>query len=129
MSGTALADIAQIAASWEAACRAGDAPRIAAHLSHDARIWYNFAPAVEHDPDSYRAILEDSARRFRNVRYSDMRVHLHEGGFVEQATLTGETDKGPVEVPFLLVATVKDSKITRVEEYFDGTIIKSLDGA
>jgi len=50
-----------------------------------------------------------------------MRVHVHAGGFVEQATLVGETKGGRVEIPFLLVATVANGKISRIEEYFDTT--------
>ena len=121
-------DIAALAKSWEAACRACDPERIVSHLSDDAKVWYNFDKAVEHDREAYRAILVNSAAGFRNQEYKDMRVHLHEGGFVEQATLVGETDKGVIETPFLLVATVKSGKITRIDEYFDSTIMKALEG-
>ena len=123
MSGPALDRVRAVAESWEAACRSLDNERIVAHLSDDARVWYNFEPKVEHDPAGYRQILDTSAQTFFNQRYEDMRVHLHPGGFVEQATLTGDTDKGTVSTPFLVVATVEGDRISRIEEYFDTSIM------
>jgi ketosteroid isomerase-like protein len=120
-----LEAIGAVAKSWEAACRSRDTDRILSHLSDDGVVWYNFDP-VEHDKAAYRNILDTSKKSFRNQVYTDVRVHLHSGGFVEQATLAGETDKGVIETPFLLIATVQDDKITRIEEYFDTTIMKSL---
>lgn len=123
MTGAALNRVRAVAKSWEDACRSLDNSRIVAHLSDDAKVWYNYDPGREHDRESYRAILDESARSFRNQRYKDVRVHLHPGGFVEQATLEGDTDKGVVETPFLLVATVEGDKIVRIAEYFDTTIM------
>jgi len=119
----ALERVGAVAKSWEAACRSLDNDAIVSHLSDDAKVWYNFDPATEHDREAYRKILNDSAATFRNQRYEDMRVNLHPGGFVEQATLIGDTDKGEVATPFLLVATVEGDKITRVAEYFDTSIM------
>lgn len=121
--------VAAVARSWEQACRSCDPQRIVAHLTDDALVWYNFDKDREHDRDSYRSILETSAQSFRNQVYKDLRVHLHPDGFVEQATLVGETPKGVIETPFLLVATVVGDKISRIEEYFDSSIMKSLEGA
>lgn len=116
-----LEEVAAVARSWEAACRARDNAGIVAHLSENATVWYNFDRDKYHDPAGYRTILDQSMQQFWNQQYKDMRVHLHPGGFVEQATLVGETANGVVETPFLLVATVKGGKITRIEEYFDTT--------
>jgi len=127
MNTAALDRVAAVARNWEAACRSLDTARIVAQLSDDATVWYNFDRAKVHDRAGYRAILDASATGFRNQRYSDMRLHLHEGGFVEQATLAGETDRGPIETPFLLVATVSGDKISRIEEYFDSSIMKRLE--
>jgi hypothetical protein len=92
-------------------------------LSNDAKVWYNFE-RVEHDREQYRAILDASYKTFPNPQYKDFRVLLHPGGFVEQATLEGRTDKGPMSIPFCLVATVVGDQITRVDEYFDSTIMR-----
>lgn len=122
------ARIAALAKSWEQACRSGDTGRIVAHLSNDATVWYNFEQ-VDHDRDAYRAILDASKTSFRNPTYKDFRVSTHASGFVEQATLVGETDHGIVETPFLLITEVADNKITRIEEYFDTTVMKKQPGA
>src|SRR3546814_1110267 len=86
-----------VAKSWESACRSLDVDRILSHLSEDATVWYNFDPETVHDRNAYRAILDNSAKGFRNQQYKDMRVHYHPGGFVEQATLQGDTDNGVIE--------------------------------
>ena len=114
-----LDEVAAVAQSWEAACRSLDNARIVAHLADDATIWYNFDKDKQHSPAGYKAILDQSMKQFWNQKYQDLRVHLHPGGFVEQATLVGETADGVVATPFLLVASVANGKITRIEEYFD----------
>lgn len=123
MTEAAIDRVGAVAKSWEAACRSRDNRRIVDHLSDDAVVWYNFQPGTEHSKSAYLGILESSAKTFSNQRYDDMRVHLHPGGFVEQATLAGDTAKGVIEVPFLLIATVEGDKITRIAEYFDTTIM------
>jgi ketosteroid isomerase-like protein len=119
-----LTAVSAVARSWEAACRSLDIDRILSHLSDDAVIWYNYEN-IEHDRDAYRMILETSVKSFWNQRYRDMRVLLHPHGFVEQATLEGDTEKGVIVTPFLVVATVAGDRITRLEEYFDSTIMRS----
>ena len=125
MTQAALDRVGAVAKSWEAACRSLDNARIVDHLADDAVVWYNFQPGTEHTKAAYLGLLESSVTTFSNQRYEDMRVHLHPGGFVEQATLVGDTAKGPIETPFLLVATVEGEKITRIAEYFDTTIMHS----
>lgn len=123
MTQAALERVSAVAASWEAACRARDNARIVAHLTDDAVVWYNFQPDVEHPRSAYFDILESSAKTFSSQCYEDMRVHVHPGGFVEQATLSGDTAKGVIKMPFLLVATIDGDKITRIAEYFDTTVM------
>jgi ketosteroid isomerase-like protein len=123
MTEAALERVAGVAKSWEAACRSLDNERIVDHLADHAVVWYNFQPDTEHTKAAYLGLLESSAATFSNQRYNDMRVHLHPGGFVEQATLVGDTAKGVIETPFLLVATVEGDRITRIAEYFDTTVL------
>jgi len=110
-----------LAERWEAACRSRDTDRIAAHLAQEAVIWYNFQPGTEHAKADYLARLAASAATLANARYTDLRVHLHPGGFALQATLAGDTPTGALATPFLLVATVAGDKITRIDHYFDTT--------
>lgn len=126
MTQTALDRVAEVARSWEAACRSRDHERIVAHLAAEAVVWYNFQPGIEHSRSAYLGLLEASAKTFANPRYKEVRIHLHPGGFVEQATLEGDTANGVIETPFLLVATVEGDKITRIAEYFDTTIMQGV---
>lgn len=123
MTGGALDNVMAVARAWEDACRSGDNARIVDLLTDDAAVWYNFQPDVHHSKAGYRAILDASDKTFRNRSYTDMRLNFHPGGFVEQATLSGDTPQGQVEIPFLLVATVEGGRISRLAEYFDSTIL------
>jgi ketosteroid isomerase-like protein len=115
-----LSAVSAVARRWEVACVSADTESIVSLLSEDAAVWYNFE-RVEHGRKAYAAILDASRLTFRNARYRDFRVLLHPGGFVEQATLEGDTDAGVMTTPFCLVATVAGGRITRIEEYFDTT--------
>lgn len=123
MTEAALMRVGAVARSWEAACDARDADRVIAHLADDAVVWYNFQPRVEHGKAAYRDLLEAGEATFANRRTRDRRVHLHSGGFVEQATLEGDTPGGVIETPFLLIATVEGDAITRIAQYFDTTVM------
>jgi ketosteroid isomerase-like protein len=48
---------------------------------------------------------------------------VHADGFVEQATMEGETPEGPLAAPFCRIAALKDGKICRIDEYFDSTTL------
>ena len=123
MTGPALERVREVASSWEEACLSGDTDRIVAHLTDEAVVWYNFQPQVEHAPAAYRDLLESNKIAFANRRYKDRRVHLHPGGFVEQATLEGDPPGGVIETPFLLIATVDGDRITRIAQYFDTSVM------
>ena len=122
------ASIDEIATSWMAACKAFDNDRILEHVSADATIWFNFQ-LVDHDRAGYRKMLDDAAGYIANRHYEDLRVQRHANGFLEQATLVGEINGKTARTPFLLVATVADGKICRIEEYFDTTIVNEASKA
>lgn len=121
MTDAVLERVGAVARSWDAACNARDTERIVAHLADDAVVWYNFQPQTEYGKAAYRDLLEASKATLAGRRIRDRRVHLHPGGFVEQATLEGDAPGGPVETPFLLIATVEGNVITRIAQYFDTT--------
>lgn len=123
MSGAALERVGAVARAWQAARDSRDTASIVALLADDAVVWYNFQPAVEHGKPAYRDLLEAGEAAFANRRYRERRVHLHPGGFVEQATLEGDTPGGVIDTPFLLVASVEGDAITRIAAYFDTTVL------
>jgi len=66
------------------------------------------------------AMLEDGMSRNRKMRFRNRRVHVFEGGFVQQHTLyvTYANDfVGEMDVCF--VGFVRDGRISRAYEYFD----------
>jgi ketosteroid isomerase-like protein len=60
--------------------------------------------------------------RLPDLRQEDVRVAVHEGGFVLQAVTVGEG----VRVPFCLAVTVVDGRITRFEQYADSAAARPL---
>ncbi|MDT0509712.1 hypothetical protein [Novosphingobium sp. MMS21-SN21R] len=121
MTQVALDAVAAVARSWEEACRALDSDRIVSHLADHAVVWFNYDPATELGKAAYRTRIEEGRATFANQRYTEMRVHLHPGGFAQQATLESDTPAGVIATPFLLIATVEGGAITRLAEYSDTT--------
>jgi ketosteroid isomerase-like protein len=74
------------------------------------------------------AMLKDGMQRNKKTRFRDRRVHVFEGGFVQQHTIfvTQANDfVGRMDVCF--VAYTRDGMISRAYEYFDtGQIEKFL---
>jgi ketosteroid isomerase-like protein len=73
-------------------------------------------------------MLREGMSRHKKMRFRDRRIHVFEGGFVQQHTLhvTHANDfVGRMDVCF--VAYVRDGMISRAYEYFDtGQIAKFL---
>jgi len=87
------------------------APEAIVWHSHDCR----YQPRNEN-----LAMLADSMKRNPKMRFRNRRVHLFEGGFVQQHTLyvTYANDSvGQMDVCF--VGFVRDGRISRAYEYFD----------
>jgi len=62
-----------------------------------------------------------------DLRIVDVRLRVFDGGWVLQATTVGTTAAGePVRIPTCLVATVRDGRIQRFEEYADSRAVDSL---
>lgn len=76
------------------------------------------------------AMLKDGMARNKKMRFRDRRVHVFEGGFVQQHTLyvTYANDfVGEMDVCF--VGFVRDGRISRAYEYFDtGQLDRFLPG-
>jgi ketosteroid isomerase-like protein len=109
-----------------AAILAGDIDAVRAIYTPDARIWHNF-DRIEQTVDENLRVLRWLVRNVRDLRYEDIRRQRTEEGFVQQHVLRGRTaDGAELSVPGCLVCTVRDGRITRLEEYLDSAHFAAL---
>jgi ketosteroid isomerase-like protein len=72
-------------------------------------------------------VVEILARNLRDLRYEDVRIQPTPVGFVQQHVMRCSAPSGePVEAHVCLVATVRDGRIYRVEEYMDSAQVAPL---
>lgn len=101
-----------------AAIAAADVEGVRAIYSPDAAIWHNFDQRDQNVEENL-ATLVDLHRRASNLKYTEIRRWLIDGGFVQQHVLTGEAKGGPLAMPAMIRFEVVDGRITRLEEYLD----------
>jgi ketosteroid isomerase-like protein len=101
-----------------AAIAAADVEGVRAIYAPDAAIWHNFDQRDQNVEENL-ATLVDLHRRTSNLKYTEIRRWLIDGGFVQQHVLTGEAKGGPLAMPALIRFEVVDGRITRLEEYLD----------
>jgi ketosteroid isomerase-like protein len=109
-----------------AAIVAGDVDAVRGIYSPDARVWHNF-DQVEQTVDENLRVLRWLVRSVAGLRYEEIRRQATDSGFVQQHVLRGTSPTGkPIELPACMVCTVKDGRITRIEEYFDSAQLAPL---
>jgi len=93
----------------------------------EAIVWHSH-DCLYQSRESNLATLRDGMNRLKKMRYRNRRIHVFEGGFVQQHTLvvTHPDDfVGQMDVCF--VGYTRDGMISRAYEYFDaGQIEKFL---
>jgi ketosteroid isomerase-like protein len=86
----------------------------------DATKWHNTDEATEpviRPGDEERIAL--LLRAVPDLSCEDIRVDAWNDGFVIRYVLTGTADGTPLRVPACIVATVREGRIARLEEYLD----------
>jgi ketosteroid isomerase-like protein len=87
--------------------------------------WHNIGEReseVQRTPSRTRAAVDGA-----DLRISDVRLRVFDGGWVVQATTVGTNASGaPVRIPTCLVVTLHDGKIARFEEYADSRAAEVL---
>lgn len=112
-------EIEALARGFFDAVERGDIDKVGETYAADAVIWHN-TDGISNTRQENLATLRGFAARITERRYTERRVNVFPGGFVQQHVLKGvRRDGEQVELPCCIVCQVKDDKITRLDEYFD----------
>jgi ketosteroid isomerase-like protein len=108
---------------------AGDVDGLVACYAADAEIWHNTDGLVQSPADN-RATLTGLVRAFADRTYAERRLDVFPGGFVQQHVLraTRVRDGEKVALAACVVCRVQDSRITRLDEYFDSAAVAAFVG-
>ena len=97
----------------------GDIGTLYACYAPEAKIWHNTDDA-EQSRDDNAETLKGFVQRISNRVYGARRLHIFDGGFVQQHELRGvRADGAAVRLTACIVCAVEDGLITRLDEYFD----------
>jgi ketosteroid isomerase-like protein len=120
------ADIEALAARFFAAIQAGDIDAISEIYAPDAVIWHN-TDQVEQSVEQNLVVLRWVTEHVKGWHYEDVRRTCFPGGFVQQHMGKGTAPSGlPVAMPACIVATVRDGRVTRIDEYIDSAGVAAL---
>jgi ketosteroid isomerase-like protein len=112
-------DIRALAKRFFDAVESGDIETLHGCYAPRARIWHN-TDGAEQSRDDNAETLKGFVRRISNRVYGDRRLHVFDGGFVQQHELRGvRADGVAVRLTACIVCAVEDGCITRLDEYFD----------
>jgi ketosteroid isomerase-like protein len=109
-----------------AAVAAGDLDAVRAMYAPDAAIWHN-NDGLEQTVEQNMRILRWATSAISGFHYEDVRRRATADGFIEEHVMRGTAPNGEeLRVHTCLVCTVRDGRITRVNEYFDSAQIAAL---
>ncbi|WP_433142806.1 nuclear transport factor 2 family protein [Actinomadura nitritigenes] len=120
--------IERLADEFIAAVEAGDLDAIRTSLyAQDAEIWHNTDDKVI-GPEENLRVLSWLTATLRDMRYTEIRRRLTPDGYVQQHVLRGVVPDGTeLTLRACFIVTVKDDRITRLDEYMDPTQSRCLD--
>lgn len=103
----------------------GDIELAQSLYAEDACLWQNLSGR---EVDRARALrtIQWLHTTVKGLAYEDVRITTTPTGFVQQHTMVGEGPGGPVRIPAVMVATIVDGKIARVDEYMDSAHLRPL---
>ena len=108
-----------------AAIEAGDRDALGALYADDVVVWHN-TDQVEMTKEQNLASLDALAEMTTARRFTDVRRHVIDGGFVQQHVLNLDWGSGSGALPGCVVVQVRDGLISRIDEYLDGATIASF---
>ena len=121
-----MADALEVADRFFAAIEAGDIAAVRDIYAPDAEIWHNTDGLVQ-SPDDNARTLGWIAANLRDVTYTKVKRSATDDGFVQQHVLVATNRAGArIEVPACIVTTVRDGRITRLDEYLDSASVAAI---
>ncbi|HLK24213.1 MAG TPA: nuclear transport factor 2 family protein [Caulobacteraceae bacterium] len=112
-------DVLALADRFVSAVESGDIAAVQAIYAPEARIWHNF-DRVEQTVEQNLRVLGWLARTLPHRRYRVIRREALRDGFFQQHVLEATLPDGTAwSMPACLVVTVKDGRISRLDEYLD----------
>jgi ketosteroid isomerase-like protein len=113
----------EVADRFFAAAEAGDIATIEALYAPDAQIWHNTDGVVQSREQNLQT-LGWITTNLSDIRYTKVRRSATDDGFVQQHVFEATNRAGQrIEVPACVVATVRDGRITRIDEYLDSAAV------
>lgn len=114
-------EVEALAGRFFAAIEAGDIATVTDCYDPAVVIWHGHT-RVAQDRATNIATLAGFISRSSSRRYTDRKLRLFPGGFVQQHLLVAISKGGArLELPAALVCEVEAGRITRLEEYFDNS--------
>ena len=115
-------EINAFAAAFIGAILANDVDAAIAMYTDDATVWHNF-DEVDQTPAQNAKTLRALHRLIPGFRYEDIRRTVLTDGFWQQHVLCADTAAGggcgEMRIPAALRVTLRDGRISRLEEYLD----------
>lgn len=104
----------------------GDVDGVGALYHDDAIVWRNLDDR-ELVKKQMMKVVTFLAKSVKDLRYANVRVQPTPEGFVQQHVLEGIAPSGePVKAFACLVATLRDGRIARLDEYIDSAQLAPL---
>jgi len=107
------------------AIEAGDRDALGAVYADDVVVWHN-TDGIEMTKEENLASLDALAAMTTSRRFTDVRRHVIDGGFVQQHVLNLEWGSGSGALPGCVVVQLRDGLISRIDEYLDGATMASF---
>ncbi len=119
-------EIVALAERFFRAIETADVAAIGTIYAPDARIWHNYDDKEQTVEENLR-VLNWVTRTLSKRHYRVVRRETFPGGFLQQHVLEGVLPDGTqFRVPACIVCSVKDGRITRLDEYIDSDGTKAL---
>ena len=112
------AEINAFADAFVGAIVANDTDTVLRMYAEDATIWHNF-DEVDQTPAQNVKTLRALHRVIPGFHYEEIRRTMLPDGFWQQHVLCAQTPAGPLRMPAALRITMRDDRISRLEEYLD----------